>query len=86
MNLYSLETADANVISCWCSNFVHRCGRTARIGNSGNALVFLLPAEDAFVNFLHNQKVIFSPLLHKINAFVFVSGSVFSLYWFLVCL
>jgi len=48
------------VISCWCSNFVHRCGRTARIGNSGNALVFLLPAEDAFINFLHNQKVVIS--------------------------
>lgn len=41
----------------YASNFVHRCGRTARIGNSGNAVVFLLPAEDAFVSFLHNQKV-----------------------------
>lgn len=38
--------------------FVHRCGRTARIGNSGNALVFLLPAEDTYLNFLKiNQKV-----------------------------
>ncbi|KAL6472507.1 hypothetical protein MHYP_G00186950 [Metynnis hypsauchen] len=39
-----------------CS-FVHRCGRTARIGNRGNALVFLLPMEESYVNFLSiNQK------------------------------
>ncbi|KAL8624710.1 ATP-dependent RNA helicase ddx55 [Nucella lapillus] len=40
------------------SAFVHRCGRTARIGNAGNALVMLLPAEDAFIQFIKiNQKV-----------------------------
>ncbi|KAK7089702.1 ATP-dependent RNA helicase DDX55-like isoform X2 [Littorina saxatilis] len=40
------------------SAFVHRCGRTARIGNTGNALVMLLPAEDAFIQFIKiNQKV-----------------------------
>ncbi|XP_039627947.1 ATP-dependent RNA helicase DDX55 [Polypterus senegalus] len=39
------------------SAFVHRCGRTARIGNTGNALVFLLPMEESYVNFLSiNQK------------------------------
>ncbi|XP_063334070.1 ATP-dependent RNA helicase DDX55 [Pelmatolapia mariae] len=39
------------------SAFVHRCGRTARIGNYGNALVFLLPMEETYVNFLSiNQK------------------------------
>ncbi|XP_068608852.1 ATP-dependent RNA helicase DDX55 [Brachionichthys hirsutus] len=39
------------------SAFVHRCGRTARIGNVGNALVFLLPMEESYVNFLSiNQK------------------------------
>ncbi|XP_041916395.1 ATP-dependent RNA helicase DDX55 [Alosa sapidissima] len=39
------------------SSFVHRCGRTARIGNTGNALVFLLPMEETYVNFLSiNQK------------------------------
>jgi len=38
--------------------FVHRCGRTARIGNKGTALVFLLPNEDAYVQFIDiNQKV-----------------------------
>ncbi|XP_061459439.1 ATP-dependent RNA helicase DDX55 isoform X2 [Rhineura floridana] len=39
------------------SAFVHRCGRTARIGHLGSALVFLLPMEEAYVNFLAiNQK------------------------------
>ncbi|KAH8232291.1 hypothetical protein KR032_003754 [Drosophila birchii] len=40
------------------SSFVHRVGRTARQGNEGNALVFLLPSEDSYVHFLRiNQKV-----------------------------
>ncbi|XP_046569234.1 ATP-dependent RNA helicase DDX55-like [Haliotis rubra] len=40
------------------SSFVHRCGRTARIGNNGNALVMLLPAEDTYTTFISiNQKV-----------------------------
>lgn len=39
------------------SSFVHRCGRTARIGNHGSALVFLLPMEESYVKFLSiNQK------------------------------
>ncbi|XP_029025038.1 ATP-dependent RNA helicase DDX55 [Betta splendens] len=39
------------------SSFVHRCGRTARIGNHGSALVFLMPMEESYVNFLSiNQK------------------------------
>lgn len=39
------------------SAFVHRCGRTARIGHGGSALVFLLPMEEAYINFLAiNQK------------------------------
>ncbi|KAK3600345.1 hypothetical protein CHS0354_020012 [Potamilus streckersoni] len=41
--------------------FVHRCGRTARIGHMGNAIVFLQPHEDIFVKFIEiNQNV---PLL-----------------------
>ncbi|XP_041347387.1 ATP-dependent RNA helicase DDX55-like isoform X2 [Gigantopelta aegis] len=40
------------------SCFVHRCGRTARIGNAGNALVMLLPTEDTYIEFIQiNQKV-----------------------------
>ncbi|CAG5093785.1 Similar to CG9630: Probable ATP-dependent RNA helicase DDX55 homolog (Drosophila melanogaster) [Cotesia congregata] len=40
------------------SNFVHRCGRTARIGHNGNALLFLLRTEDAYIEFIkRNQKV-----------------------------
>nr|XP_033810478.1 ATP-dependent RNA helicase DDX55 [Geotrypetes seraphini] len=39
------------------SSFVHRCGRTARIGHHGSALVFLLPMEESYINFLSiNQK------------------------------
>ena len=35
-----------------------RCGRTARIGHVGSALVFLHPHEDSFVKFIEiNQKV-----------------------------
>lgn len=38
--------------------FVHRCGRTARIGNEGNALLFLMPNEETYIAFLSlNQKV-----------------------------
>nr|XP_044987966.1 ATP-dependent RNA helicase DDX55 isoform X2 [Jaculus jaculus] len=39
------------------SAFVHRCGRTARIGHGGSALVFLLPMEESYIHFLAiNQK------------------------------
>lgn len=40
------------------SAFVHRCGRTARIGHMGSALTLLMPNEDAYVEFIQrNQKV-----------------------------
>ncbi|ELU07919.1 hypothetical protein CAPTEDRAFT_209893 [Capitella teleta] len=40
------------------SNFVHRCGRTARIGHTGSAIVYLRPIEETYVSFLSiNQKV-----------------------------
>ncbi|KAF6203188.1 hypothetical protein GE061_003606 [Apolygus lucorum] len=40
------------------SAFVHRCGRTARIGQEGSALTLLMPNEDAYVDFIQrNQKV-----------------------------
>ncbi|GBG33931.1 ATP-dependent RNA helicase DDX55 [Hondaea fermentalgiana] len=44
------------------SFFVHRVGRTARAGRQGRALVFLLPKETAYVNYLENQKVPIVPL------------------------
>ncbi|KAJ9589586.1 hypothetical protein L9F63_017171 [Diploptera punctata] len=46
------------------ASFVHRCGRTARIGNEGSALVILLPTEDAYVDFIYrNQKVRLSEMV-----------------------
>jgi len=36
--------------------FVHRVGRTARLGRDGHALLYLTPSEDAYVPFLHVQK------------------------------
>eukprot|EP00898_Chlorokybus_atmophyticus_P003812 jgi/Chlat1/4431/Chrsp29S00326 len=37
--------------------FIHRVGRTARMGRSGSALVYLLPKEDAYVEFLRLRGV-----------------------------
>lgn len=37
--------------------FVHRCGRTARNGKDGNALLFLDPEEEAYVEFLSIRHV-----------------------------
>ena len=31
------------------NGFVHRCGRTARLGKEGHAVLLLLPTEDAYV-------------------------------------
>ncbi|KAH9605105.1 hypothetical protein KSS87_022592 [Heliosperma pusillum] len=37
--------------------FIHRVGRTARLGKQGSAIVFLLPKEGAYVEFLRIRKV-----------------------------
>ncbi|XP_073104473.1 DEAD-box ATP-dependent RNA helicase 18 isoform X2 [Elaeis guineensis] len=37
--------------------FVHRVGRTARIGRQGSAVIFLLPKEDAYVEFLRLRRI-----------------------------
>ncbi|KAG0718176.1 ATP-dependent RNA helicase DDX55 [Chionoecetes opilio] len=45
------------------SSFIHRCGRTARIGNEGSAIVMLLPCEIDYVDFIRlNQKVNLNPI------------------------
>lgn len=42
--------------------FAHRCGRTARAGNVGSAVVFLSPAEDTFIEFMKLRRVPMRPL------------------------
>ncbi|KAK9127345.1 hypothetical protein Syun_016142 [Stephania yunnanensis] len=37
--------------------FIHRVGRTARLGRSGSAVVFLLPKEESYVEFLRIRRV-----------------------------
>ncbi|ELT98171.1 hypothetical protein CAPTEDRAFT_160521 [Capitella teleta] len=39
------------------TDYVHRVGRTARIGGHGNALLFLLPSEVDYIKVLAEQKV-----------------------------
>jgi ATP-dependent RNA helicase DDX55/SPB4 len=38
------------------SSFVHRCGRTARMGQEGRALILLTPSEASYVEFLRLNK------------------------------
>lgn len=42
--------------------FVHRVGRTARMGRAGRALLFLRSTEDAYVRFLQLRKVPLTPI------------------------
>ncbi|KAL6503775.1 DEAD-box ATP-dependent RNA helicase 18 [Orobanche gracilis] len=37
--------------------FIHRVGRTARMGRQGSAIVFLLPKEDAYIELLNIKRV-----------------------------
>ncbi|XP_041793365.1 probable ATP-dependent RNA helicase DDX31 isoform X2 [Chelmon rostratus] len=44
------------------AEYVHRVGRTARIGGRGSSLIFLTPAETAFINELANHNISLSDM------------------------
>ena len=45
-----------------CADYVHRVGRTARIGTKGSSLLFVLPSEANFVVELEGQKLLLAEL------------------------
>ncbi|GFU45015.1 probable ATP-dependent RNA helicase DDX31 [Nephila pilipes] len=45
--------------------YIHRVGRTARIGKKGNSLLFLLPSESNFSNLLADHKINFEEILYS---------------------
>jgi len=40
--------------------YIHRIGRTARIGNTGDALLFLIPSETPYINLLTSKGMTFT--------------------------
>ncbi|XP_011613587.1 probable ATP-dependent RNA helicase DDX31 isoform X1 [Takifugu rubripes] len=44
------------------AEYVHRVGRTARVGEAGNSLIFLTPAETAFIEELANHNISLSEI------------------------
>jgi ATP-dependent RNA helicase DDX31/DBP7 len=44
------------------SEYVHRVGRTARMGHKGEALLFMLPSERGYISLLESQSVALTQL------------------------
>ena len=47
------------------NTYVHRVGRTARYKSKGNALLFLMPSEQAFLAKINERQIQFKKLLAK---------------------
>lgn len=43
--------------------FIHRVGRTARMGKIGHALIYLTPEEESYVNYLNIKNVYMKNLI-----------------------
>ena len=43
-------------------DYLHRIGRTARIGETGNSVLFLLPSEVEYINVLHKSSVVLTEI------------------------
>ena len=50
------------------NTYIHRVGRTARYKSKGNALMFLLPSERAFIDQLTQHKIELKKLVARTNA------------------
>lgn len=59
-------------------DYIHRVGRTARAGNSGKSLLFLLPQELGFLRFLKVAKVPLNEYTFPTNKVANVQGQVSS--------
>nr|CAD7256622.1 unnamed protein product [Timema shepardi] len=57
LDLPSVDWIVQYTAPCSTSDYVHRVGRTARVGSHGSALLFLAPGEAEFVRNLENRTV-----------------------------
>nr|CAD7394282.1 unnamed protein product [Timema cristinae] len=57
LDLPSVDWIVQYTAPCSTSDYVHRVGRTARVGSQGSALLFLAPGEAEFVRNLENRTV-----------------------------
>lgn len=57
------------------ASFVHRCGRTARSGREGTALLMLAPKEEAYIDFLRGRMIPITALDEKHQSKTFTTAT-----------